>query len=247
MLFFFKKSPVTINAFVPTEYAFAHEFSQIQRASKFLPQWFKNLPNFDYNTVLQFSDPLELAYKRNVKSCPGIIHSLSSGFVVPMWCDLRLEWDKENYQYFFSDGMSEIIQHPNNQISGFSDNFYILKISSPWIMKSSKQLTVYSLPLTYHLGLNHPIKTIFGTQKSFTKQNILALKNFFFLEQKSDNQKCILNFNTPMLHIVPNEEYYFKLECHIDDKEYSKLKYSSVPPTKFVRRGLKMMEFTRKK
>lgn len=228
MFFFFKKPTVTIDAFVPDNYAFALEYAPIQKASKFLPEWFKNLPSLNKNID---------KVKKNVKGCPGFISSLTDGFIVPMWCDLRLEWNQEDFYYAFSDRLSAIKFHSNEQASGFLDNYWILKVESPWLFSFSKHTKINQLPLTYFLGLDYPIKTLHGSQFTRSKFNALFSNNFFIIK-KSEPEKITFKFNTPFVHFTLSSEQNYKLNCHIDTKKYNLIANTIKTQISFVRNSL---------
>lgn len=236
MFFFFRKPTVTIDAFVRDEYAFANEYAPIDKASKFLPQWFRELETLNKKTVL--SKP-NFNFSQNVKSCPGIFNSLSKGFIVPLWCDFFLQWDMEKLYGKFSDNLTSIKSHNPAQLGNFTNNHWIFKIESPWHLKFSKPTKLIFMPLDYHLGIDYHIKTAYGIQNTNTSLNALQTHQFCFLERSPTARKEITNFRTPIVHFIPFDDYDYKIKCHVDSKEVSKIFSLSGYPTSFFSRFLK--------
>jgi len=60
-------------------------------ASQFLPEWFKKTPVKAMETVTK--DAL------TIKRCPSFPQLLSSGYVVPMWCDTYIRTDGKRIEW----------------------------------------------------------------------------------------------------------------------------------------------------
>ena len=80
-------------------------------AKHFLPQWWKNMP-----TSPRFQN-------QNVKSCPSFPDYFSQGYIIPMWADTILKYDKDNNLCSIDTGLdSSIFQwsvHSNDQFIDF--------------------------------------------------------------------------------------------------------------------------------
>lgn len=239
MFFFIKKSVVHLDCFLNDEHSFVNEYAPIQKASKYLPKWFKDLPSITQKSVMEI-DKISNGKLTNIKGCPGIINALTDGFMIPAWCDIRIDWDDKEYVYQFSDSGSHMGMHPNAQVGKFAENYWILKAESPWVCQFSKKVSIFTLPLTYYHGLDFPLKTIHGIQETSTSHNVISTNQFFFIEKSKERKQFIFNYNTPFLHFVPSREYEYKLACHVDEKHYRDLISSFQPFISFSRRGLKM-------
>lgn len=116
-------------------------------AKSYIPSWFKDIPH-------------DLPYE-TVKVCPSFPDFFSMGYVLPMWCDLVIEYDENsggaNIQY--SDpgfgGYPEI--HDNKQFVDYAKPHVmgtrkdiVIKMTSPWSIISEKGWSVMQLPLFYH-------------------------------------------------------------------------------------------------
>ena len=104
MLFFFKEKPLEIVAFVDSDYSYAKQYSPIVPAKQLYPEWLKNVPQsrFEWD---------KFQPETTVKSCPGIIQSITSGFIVPMWSELALEYSTTHYKYKFADENENLVHN----------------------------------------------------------------------------------------------------------------------------------------
>jgi hypothetical protein len=114
-----------------------------------LPDWFKAMPQKAFSSVLQTE-------QMTVKKCPPFIDAMTSGFLVPLIADLRVEngtfsWDRDvpsgalmNYS------RSPIDFHDNSQLSGtpfFDEDRFVLKFTNFW---------TFEVPAGYSLLITHP-------------------------------------------------------------------------------------------
>ena len=243
MFFFFRKPTVTIDALVPERYAFAAEYAPIQKASKFIPEWFYSLPSFSQKTFLsQDIDNRE----KNVKGCPGVLNSLNEGFVIPFWCDVRVDWDDQKSMYRFSDNFSILTYHHPDQAKGFSDNYWITKIESPWLLRFSRPMKIIHFPLTYFFGIDYPVKTLHSIQETRSKFNAAFTNNFFLFKKSKEPNKIIMNLNKPFNHFLLPSEFSYKINFHIDDPQYNVIHNTVNNPISFVRKALKQMLLDKK-
>jgi hypothetical protein len=115
-----------------------------------LPDWFKALPQTAFNPVLQ-DDQL------TVKKCPRFIDAMTSGFLLPLAADLKVEngefsWDRDVPAGELNCyGRSPIDFHDGTQVAGtplFDDDRFIIKFNNYWTVE---------LPPGYSLLVMHPI------------------------------------------------------------------------------------------
>ena len=115
-----------------------------------LPDWFKALPQKAFNPVLQ-DDQL------TVKKCPPFIDAMTSGFLLPLAADLKVEngefsWDRDVPSGELNCyGRSPIDFHDGVQVAGtplFDNDHFIIKFNNYWTIE---------LPPGYSLLVTHPI------------------------------------------------------------------------------------------
>jgi len=238
MIFFFKEKPIEIISFVAPSYAFVNEFSPILPAKDVYPEWLKKVPRsaFDWNT---------LETRNTVKSCPGIIKSITNGFIVPMWTDLALEYDLTGFKWAFADRRSSLDRHSNDAIPGYYSNHLILKLLSPWVLKSpvDLQLTFPSL----HHPRPFPVHVAPGTLP-FDGTDIEQLNIFLFAERKEEGARVMIKQGTPLLHILPVTERKVTIRQEvISDEEMIKKRSLTGANTHFFNKGIRNMAFSRRK
>jgi hypothetical protein len=115
-------------------------------AKHFIPQWFKDIPNHIDNTV---------------KICPSFPDYFSMGYILPMWTDTKLMFNKEMSRYNWQTPgepfnveihrSDQFTDYVNPSFSGVDGNF-IFKTSSPWKIITPKGWSVLQLPLFYHFN-----------------------------------------------------------------------------------------------
>jgi len=229
MIFIFKKSTIRIDFFVDENSTYVAEYSPILKASELIPEWFKKLQSISSKRLLDDTSLIFEAIK-NVKFCPGINTTLTSGFIIPLWSELFFESGEYNWAYQFSDRQSGLDVHPNTQMTGCFDNYYMAKIHVPWIGRSSKACAFISLPSIYHTGLDTPYREIHGFAETISRYNIFD--NNSFLLFKKGSGKTIIPLHTPLSHTIPFGGEKVEIKCHVDTKEYNRLRaFLKVPIT----------------
>jgi hypothetical protein len=115
-----------------------------------LPEWFKSMPHKAFNELLQ-DDQL------TVKKCPPFIDAMTSGFLMLLVSDLKVEngefsWDRDVPSGALNCyARSPIDFHDNVQVAGtplFDDDRFIIKFNNYWTIE---------LPPGYSLLVTHPI------------------------------------------------------------------------------------------
>jgi hypothetical protein len=115
-------------------------------AKNFIPQWFKDIPS---------NEP------RTVKICPSFPDYFSMGYVLPMWADTDLVYDKDADQYKWntSDKIFQIEVHGNNQFIDYVDpsfqgidGQFVFKALCPWSIITPPGWSVLQLPLFYNFN-----------------------------------------------------------------------------------------------
>ena len=192
MLFFFKEKPVEITAYCRPGFNFANEFSPITPAKNLLPTWWKDTPSSSFSWE-------ERIGKNTVKSCPGIINTLTTGLIIPLWSDLALQYNDIEYAYNFSDKISSLDMHSEEESPGYYKDYWHFKITSPWLLETSVKL-LYTQP-TYLQETPYPFISPYGIVspvKDLTGTNI-----FLFIRKEEQNSRLMLKQGLPLLHIIP--------------------------------------------
>jgi hypothetical protein len=237
MLFFFKEKPIEIIAFVREKHAYVNNFSPIVPAKKCLPAWWKQMPasHFDWESFDE---------KLYVRSCPGILNTLTSGYIVPLWCDIALEYnDKNSYRANVADKSLRVDIHDHSQSPGFYPDHYHFKLVSPWWFKTSVNLAF--LPPLYHLNSPACYQTMPAIVPPIGEY---SASHVFIFAKIMDSAKLFLKQNTPILHVVPmtDKKVIFRTEV-ADESQMSKIFSYTAADTHHVKAGLKQIKYLKSK
>ena len=118
-------------------------------ATKFIPSWFKNIPVFT-----QPRDP------KTVRQCPSFPDFFSSGYIVPMWMDSILSYDKIMDRWSTEhSGIVDWTIHGNSQFLDYtevnvfgSEASFVFKAECPWFIITPPGYSVLQLPVFYHFN-----------------------------------------------------------------------------------------------
>jgi len=114
-----------------------------------LPDWFKSLPQKAFCPTMQ--DEVF-----TIKKCPPVIDAMTSGFLMPLASDLKVEdgeftWERDLPAGISNYSRSPIDFHVGSQVAGtpfFDDDRFIIKFNNFWTIE---------LPPGYSLLVTHPI------------------------------------------------------------------------------------------
>lgn len=191
MIFYFKKKKLIINAFISEKFNYVYNYNPIDYANKFYPEWWKKLPKQKLNYDI-------MQPETNMKACAGLIEHYKKGFIIPMWSDLMIKTDKEkSYRYQFSDEISSCVSHTNNQFKNFRENSINLKIISPWLLESEKNINFVFLPAYWNHSEYPGYEVMIGTVDFYNQRTT----NINLLIEGSKN--ILISMGQPMLHIIP--------------------------------------------
>jgi hypothetical protein len=201
-------------------------------ARKAFPSWISQIPR---------TDPIFNG--ETVRKCPGIIDYLSQGYVLPMWTDVRLNYESESETWTaFSgrDGRTALWEsHGNHQFldhvrAGYfgRDAKFVFKAVSPWKIITPPGWSVLQLPLTYH----------FDNQFSIMP-GVIDTDMYYELNQQvlyfGDSEDVVIPRGTPLVLYVPFKRESLDLEIRVanesDGKRFASADTQTV--TKFLGSG----------
>jgi hypothetical protein len=113
-------------------------------AKNFIPQWFKDIPSTQPSTV---------------KICPSFPDFFSQGYIIPMWSDVKLALDGENWSWISPNEQHQWSSHSNNQFLDYTkasfngvEAQFVFKAICPWRIITPPGWSVLQLPLFYHFN-----------------------------------------------------------------------------------------------
>jgi hypothetical protein len=117
-------------------------------AKHFIPKWFKDIPSITNDSI-------------TVKNCPSFPDYFSQGYILPMWCDVILQYDKkiDDWQWHTSTknftwdihGKGQLLDYTKVTFNGMDANF-VFKTNCPWKIITPPGWSVLQLPLFYHFN-----------------------------------------------------------------------------------------------
>jgi hypothetical protein len=220
MLFFFKEKKVVVDAFCSEETAHAYDYAPIDYADQFYPEWWKKLGKTEFDFT-QLERKIE-----TMKLCAGFLDHYSRGLIIPMWSELAIKTFNGLYSYQYSDRTSKADHHANEQRKGFYDDHINIKLISPWLLRSEKNVSFTFLPAFWNNAKAPDYQVATGTTNFYyqfgTHINLLI----------KDHKEFIIPFNHPMVHLMPLTERKVELRRHL------------ISPAEFERERHKMKEIS---
>ena len=113
-------------------------------AKHFIPKWFKDIPSTN---------------SMSVKVCPSFPDYFSQGYIIPMWSDVRMEFENQVFKFEFSAKRFSFDAHSNNQMIDYKkptfngiEGQFVFKAICPWRIITPPGWSVLQLPLFYHFN-----------------------------------------------------------------------------------------------
>jgi hypothetical protein len=141
----------------------------------------------------------------NIKNCPSFPDYFSQGYVVPMWTDTIIDFDKKTGDWFWKTPSSDFHWeiHPPTQfvdtaqplVRGDS-GYAVFKAVSPWSMITPLGYSVLQLPMFYNFNKDFTVLPgIFASDVEHTL-NIQILLH-------SDKKQIVIERGTPIAQYIP--------------------------------------------
>lgn len=226
----FQKS-ITIDIFTTSENAFS--FSPVEQATKFIPNWWKNLST----TCNSIEGPNLKIQRPTMKTCQGFIDQYKQGCIIPLWSDCVIETTDDMYKYVFADAESEIGNHHIAQMGEKFSNFIHVKLKSPWFIKETKGIKFQTMQPTWNT-----FDKKFTVLPGVVDYKIQHTTDINILLEK--NQRYELSQGQPLLHILPITEKNVAYKCHyITEKEFNKIFYNATSYPWFLNSYSKLKKY----
>lgn len=211
MIFLFPKKKIILDCFTCSKAVI--ETTPIHNAIKHIPEWWKKLPDVYYKTFFPTA---------TMKGCVGMIDYYASSIAIPLWSDLMINVDStKNYQWQFSDAISNAKVHDMEQRNNFLNNHGHLKLIAPWYLKCKKNIKwLWSQPIYNFYSDIVDIK-ILPAILDFKKQCGINVNIMFPSNQP---KKYFLKHGQVLAHLTPLSEYKVKVVRHlVGESEYRKI------------------------
>lgn len=210
MIFFFKKRKIIVDAFSAMPSII--ETSPILETKNFYPDWWKQLPKV---VDIKRPDYLIETPTPTMKTCTGFIEYMKTGFIIPMWCDLKLA-SRSDGSWTYALPMPHaqnpypVLDHPEFQYGNHWQDFINIKLISPWVLTEKTGVKFYWNCPTYHQKDYWSRITILPATVDFKYQSSTNI--ICFIPKKND--EYIIPHGTPMVHVVPLTEDKVEIKMH---------------------------------
>lgn len=200
----FKRKTIVIDAFTASINAF--DLFPIDDANKFLPDWWKDVPA---NFFAESKSGIGLK-RTTIKSCTGFTNLYQNGFIMPLWSDLIIQTQGNQYSYQFADNISDIAFHGIEQLGKEFGHHVHVKIISPWKIREQKGIKfLYSEP-TWNEPSDMLIQKTPPGLVEFKFQHTTHVNMFL-----SKGRRYEWLAGKPMAHIIPLTENKVELKTHL--------------------------------
>jgi hypothetical protein len=181
-------------------------------ASKIIPKWWKNLPHYTNK-----EQKIDLCPRPNVtvKRCLSAYDSLASGYIVTLWADIIVFYDKENgtsIKWNTTENVFDLwesSQSSNYEIpKGFGS--LVFKYLHGWIIKTPKG---YSSQISHPAGYqNLPFRVIPGIVDTDNLDTLINTPLVF-----EEGWEGIIEKGTPIFQILPFKRDSWKSEFSVQN------------------------------
>jgi len=172
------------------------------QANKNIPEWWKNAP-YD-------SDMNDYKYQPKsmyVRRCPAFPDLFSSGYILPMWADTVIYFNKSNSEWRWKCGLKEspfkinifekksFTSYGKYYLNGLNVNA-IFQFESPWIIKASEGVSIFQMPIFYNESDHYGVMPgIFDAD--LTAQSKIEVGYF------TDDKEIFIKKSTPLVQYIP--------------------------------------------
>lgn len=179
-------------------------------AKNYIPEWWKRLPAFTENNIA------------TVKICPSFPNYFDLGFIIPMWSDTAIRYNKETSEWGYHIANGSVPQwdhHMNDQFLNHIDaDFtgkevnYVFKAVCPWKIITRPGWSVLQLPLFYHFNKKWTIMP--GVVDTDIHHEVNQQVLYF-----GDSDGEIINAGEPFVLYVPFERKKIKYDIREPNKK----------------------------
>lgn len=217
--FFIKKSEVILDCFTTDMTIFSA--TPIQKGTNFIPSWWKSLPDASVK-----NKNVDIVPGSTMKHCIGFTNYFHKSVVMPLWSDLIICTEEQDYWYQFADNSS--IMYPHNPIQyNFTYDFFHAKIDSKWIFSCKEDINFFMAPPQWDSFLDNNftenVHFISGLLdfKYQTSTNINL-----FLSRKVNRFELLRGI--PLVFFFPLTDKKIKIVNHlITEQEFNKTKLAT--------------------
>lgn len=184
-------------------------------AASRMPDWHKNMVPY-FNTandkITQFSKS-----RSTIKMCDGINSLLTTGLILPAWCDIRLLIHADGkWEVQCADPAFKVEEHPQTQRQGIFADFTHVKLLSPWHAVCNAELDFMFMPAPYHQKRAPDSIFIPPAIVSYKHQHGTNI-NMFLRKPRAGAYICEIRAGEPLVQIMPLTDQPIKYSAQFTD------------------------------
>ena len=237
MLLKFPKKKIILDCF--THNASIHKLFPIAPAIRHSPEWYKKIPQ---TATIIDEHGIELP-QATFKRCDGFSRLFNVGWVLPLWCDTKIETDEDgSWRFRVSDTVDKsiphIVAHSEEQLGNNFPNYTHIKMHVPWVIKEKTGVYFHYSQNTWGIKEHWDYLTVVPGLINFKNQGAANIN--MFLKRGSS---IMLEHNTPLVHCIPLSEAKLEIKNHlVSEQEYNHLHQPSSFNFAFVGNYKKMLQ-----
>lgn len=183
--------------------------NDIVPAKKHIPNWYKSIKSYGYGNLVFDSENINM---HNIKSCVPFLDSLSTGYMIELWCDIHVKINDDGQSHYFTwsgakpipVGFRDSNENPIPIPIGCESSHYVWL--SPYCIKTPKD---HSLLITHPFNrFDLPFITLTGivdAGKAIGPGNIP-----FFMKKDFEG---VIERGTPIMQVLPFKKENWTSEC----------------------------------
>jgi hypothetical protein len=193
------------------------EKSKPQPASKFIPDWYKDMPiDIPERTVLNnFHISKIVPNFKTAKTCPNFAKVFHEGYVLVAPCDILIGFDNNNQRFMQSSNSDFFLDyHDNDQFVHYAPNTGVrgvFKITTRWNAITPKGYSMRYIPMFWHF--NRDWTACYGSidQDRSHQLNIQILYT-------SEKDELLIKQGEPLCYLIPykREKFSWTIEYMTD-------------------------------
>lgn len=153
--FWFKKKKIVLDCF--TDVAAVHKLFPVDRARKFIPDWWKQIP-LTHQGQRPMSQTLSIE-EPSIRMCPAINEHFMNGVIMPAFAELIIQRDAQTGKaecMAAAATWGEPVQHNPKDMENKKDLLH-WKFSTPWLFRESTGIKWHWVQPAWHQRdpLNH--------------------------------------------------------------------------------------------
>lgn len=204
-----KEKPIVVNCY--TKNYSVYNFAQIQKATNFIPQWFKELNS----------------NARNMTGCPGFIELYKKSFIYPMWQDVSFFSHEstnpnEDPQLFQESALGDDIldSHPSTTYNkSFRPGFKHVRFHSPWVIETKVDLDWTVVPAFWNYEQKNADIFVPPAIDNYKHQHSTTWQMFI----KTDGTPINFKAGEPLMQLIPKTDKKIIINSYYDPDTVKKL------------------------